>query len=84
MWKSWWRRPEVSSFGSDQTSAEGSGAGGRAGGWSRGSAAELETLLLLASDVGLAVAETTSPVRDQLGVIRRMLSALMRSLRSKG
>jgi four helix bundle protein len=52
-------------------------------GVARGSAAELETLLLLASDVGVAPPEATLPLRDQLATVRRMLSALMRSLRSK-
>ncbi|HOP19266.1 MAG TPA: four helix bundle protein [Parvularculaceae bacterium] len=46
----------------------------------RGSAAELETLLLLAKDIGLASEEAFHTVLEQTGEIGRMLNGLRRSL----
>ena len=52
-------------------------------GIARGSAAELETLLLLTGELGLRRAEAVHPLQEELTIIRRMLSALMKSLRSR-
>ena len=52
-------------------------------GIARGSAAELETLLLLSSELDLAPIKSVPPLRDELTAIRKKLSALMRSLRCK-
>lgn len=46
----------------------------------RGSAAELETLLLLAKDIGLASEEACHAVLEQTAEIGRMLNGLRRSL----
>ena len=46
----------------------------------RGSAAELETLLQLARDVGLAPADSFSDVMEKTEEVGRMLNALRRSL----
>jgi four helix bundle protein len=52
-------------------------------GIARGSAAELETLLLLAAELGLVPVESTQALQEELTTIRKMLSALMKSLRSR-
>jgi len=52
-------------------------------GIARGSAAELETLLVLTSELGLLPAEATRRLQEELTTVRKMLSALMRSLRLK-
>jgi four helix bundle protein len=52
-------------------------------GTARGSAAELETLLLLASELTLVPAQAVPALQQELTKIRKMLSALVRSLRAK-
>ena len=52
-------------------------------GVARGSAAELETLIVLAEEFGYLTRELAKPPLEDLLTIRKMLSGLMRSLRSK-
>ena len=79
------RRAAVSILANIAEGAERNGTGAfiQFLGVARGSAAELETLLLLTGEVGVAPPEATLLLRDQLASVRRMLSALMRSLRLK-
>ena len=52
-------------------------------GIARGSAAELETLIVLAEEFRYLTGEQLQPLMEELQAIRKMLSGLMRSLRSK-
>jgi four helix bundle protein len=50
----------------------------------QGSLKELETHLLLSSDVGVCGKDDVSPMLDQADQLGRMLRALIRALQSKG
>src|SRR3990172_13014436 len=50
-------------------------------GIARGSAAELETLIVLAEEFRYLTGEQLQPLMEELQAIRKMLSGLMRSLR---
>ncbi len=52
-------------------------------GYTRGSLAELETLVLLAEDFRYLTSEQSQPILQEMGEISRMLAALIQSLRSK-
>ena len=52
-------------------------------GIARGSAAEVETLIVLAQEFGYLNPEVGGPLLADVLVIRKMLSSLMRSLRSR-
>ena len=49
----------------------------------RGSAAELETLLVVASDIGLVDSETAEAIRSEVRGLRRMLHALHKNLKRR-
>ena len=49
----------------------------------RGSAAELETEILLSSEIGILSKDQSEPVLQNLTEIRKMLNALIKSLKAK-
>lgn len=49
----------------------------------RGSAAELETLLVVASDIGLVDSNTSEAIRSDVRGLRRMFHALHKNLRRR-